>query len=112
MKYLLMGLIRIYQWTISPLLGPVCRYYPSCSHYGYEAIRVHGAVKGTGLTVWRVLRCNPWSPGGVDHVPPRKRPVWHQQLRGHSMSPGPERLVLQTSGPVENPAPTPNAQGA
>ena len=57
-----MGLIRVYQWTISPLLGPVCRYYPSCSHYGYEAVRVHGAVKGSALTAWRILRCNPWSP--------------------------------------------------
>ncbi|MFJ6211959.1 membrane protein insertion efficiency factor YidD [Streptomyces sp. NPDC092296] len=112
MKYLLMGLIRIYQWTISPLLGPVCRYYPSCSHYGYEAIRVHGAVKGTGLTAWRILRCNPWSPGGVDHVPPRKRPVWHQRLLGHFASPGHHGPAPQPSGPVENPAPTPNAQGA
>jgi uncharacterized protein len=112
MKYLLMGLIRVYQWTISPLLGPVCRYYPSCSHYGYEAIRVHGAVKGTALTAWRILRCNPWSPGGVDHVPPRRRPVWHQRLRGHVVSAGPQGPAPQPSGPVENPAPTPNAQGA
>jgi uncharacterized protein len=71
MKYVLMGLIRLYQRIVSPLLGPVCRYYPSCSHYGYEAIRVHGSVKGTGLTVWRILRCNPWSAGGVDLVPER-----------------------------------------
>lgn len=69
MKYPLLALIKLYQWTISPLLGPVCRYYPSCSHYGYTAIDRHGAVKGTGLTAWRILRCNPWSPGGVDHVP-------------------------------------------
>lgn len=81
MKYPLLLLIKIYQWTISPLLGPVCRYYPSCSHYGYEAIAVHGAVKGTALTAWRILRCNPWSLGGVDHVPPRKRPPWHARLR-------------------------------
>lgn len=73
MKYLFMGLIRIYQKTISPLLGEVCRYYPSCSHYGYEAMSVHGAFKGTILTAWRVLRCNPWSSGGVDEVPPRGR---------------------------------------
>jgi uncharacterized protein len=112
MKYLLMGLIRVYQWTISPLLGPVCRYYPSCSHYGYEAMRVHGAVKGTGLTVWRILRCNPWSPGGVDHVPPRKRPVWHQRLRGLTAGQVARGPAPHTSGPVENPAPTPNAQGA
>jgi len=68
-----MGLIRIYQRTISPLLGPVCRYYPSCSHYGYEAMSVHGAAKGTILTAWRILRCNPWSAGGIDEVPPRGR---------------------------------------
>jgi uncharacterized protein len=70
-KYVFMGLIRIYQRTISPLLGPVCRYYPSCSHYGYEAMSVHGAFKGTILTTWRILRCNPWSAGGIDDVPPR-----------------------------------------
>ncbi|MGW1762532.1 membrane protein insertion efficiency factor YidD [Streptomyces sp. NPDC002073] len=81
MKYPLLALIKLYQWTISPLLGPVCRYYPSCSHYGYTAIDRHGAVKGTALTAWRILRCNPWSPGGVDHVPARKRPRWHEQLR-------------------------------
>jgi len=73
MKYLFMGLIRIYQKTVSPLLGEVCRYYPSCSHYGYEAMSVHGAFKGTILTAWRLLRCNPWSAGGVDEVPPRGR---------------------------------------
>src|SRR5581483_168600 len=68
MKYVLMGLIRLYQLTISRMLGPVCRYYPSCSHYGYEAIAVHGSVKGSILTAWRILRCNPWSAGGVDPV--------------------------------------------
>ncbi|AGJ56039.1 membrane protein insertion efficiency factor YidD [Streptomyces sp. FT05W] len=81
MKYPLLALIKLYQWTISPLLGPVCRYYPSCSHYGYTAIDRHGAIKGTALTAWRILRCNPWSPGGVDYVPPRKRPRWHELLR-------------------------------
>ena len=68
MKYIPMGLIRLYQLTVSKMIGPVCRYYPSCSHYGYEAISVHGAAKGTVLTAWRILRCNPWSAGGVDPV--------------------------------------------
>lgn len=81
MKYPLLALIKLYQWTISPLLGPVCKYYPSCSRYGYTAIDRHGAIKGTALTAWRILRCNPWSLGGVDHVPPRKRPRWHEMLR-------------------------------
>ena len=74
MKYLLMGLIRLYQILLSPLVnwrGPVCKYYPSCSHYGYEAVKTHGAVKGGGMTVWRVLRCNPWSSGGYDPVRPK-----------------------------------------
>ena len=73
--------LHAYRAVVSPLYGDVCRYYPSCSHYGYTAIDRHGAVKGTALTAWRILRCNPWSPGGVDHVPPRKRPRWHEQLR-------------------------------
>ena len=74
MKYLLMGLIRLYQILLSPLVnwrGSVCKYYPSCSHYGYEAVKTHGAVKGGGMTVWRVLRCNPWSSGGYDPVRPK-----------------------------------------
>ena len=67
----LVWIIRLYQLTISPILGPVCRYYPSCSAYGVTALERHGLVRGTWLTVRRVLRCHPWAPGGVDHVPPR-----------------------------------------
>jgi putative membrane protein insertion efficiency factor len=51
MKYPLLALIKLYQWTISPLLGPVCKYYPSCSHYGYQAIDRHGAIKGFRCTL-------------------------------------------------------------
>jgi putative membrane protein insertion efficiency factor len=83
MKYLLMWAIRGYQRIVSPWLGPVCRYYPSCSHYGYEAISVHGATKGSLLAAWRVLRCNPWSAGGVDLVPPRGS--WQGQEDGESV---------------------------
>ena len=72
MKYLFMGLIRIWQWTVSAWLGPVCRFYPSCSHYGYEAFRVHGTLRGGWLTARRVVRCNPWNAGGVDFVPERR----------------------------------------
>ncbi|WP_022923466.1 membrane protein insertion efficiency factor YidD [Serinicoccus marinus] len=67
----LVWMIRLYQWTISPLLGPVCRYYPSCSAYGVNALERHGPLRGGWLTVRRVLRCHPWAAGGVDHVPPR-----------------------------------------
>ncbi|MGQ0625305.1 MAG: membrane protein insertion efficiency factor YidD [Sporichthyaceae bacterium] len=75
MKYLPMALIKLYQWTISPLLGPVCRFYPSCSHYGYEAFRVHGTLRGGWLTARRLTRCHPWNAGGLDPVPPG-RPWW------------------------------------
>jgi putative membrane protein insertion efficiency factor len=69
MKYPLMWLIRGYQKVISPILPPSCRFEPSCSQYGYEAIQKYGAFKGTGLAIWRVLRCNPWCKGGYDPVP-------------------------------------------
>jgi putative membrane protein insertion efficiency factor len=66
---LLVAGIRGYQRYISPLFGPTCRYYPSCSAYALGAVRTHGPGKGLVLSVWRLLRCNPWSPGGIDHVP-------------------------------------------
>ncbi|WP_022868847.1 membrane protein insertion efficiency factor YidD [Schaalia vaccimaxillae] len=61
--------IRIYQRLVSPMIGPRCRYAPTCSHYAVEAIQVHGIIKGILLGIWRILRCNPWSLGGVDYVP-------------------------------------------
>lgn len=75
-QYALMGVIRIYQLVISPLLGPRCKYYPSCSHYGLEAVRRHGAVRGSVMAAWRILRCNPWSNGGVDEVPAKGAPLF------------------------------------
>lgn len=69
MSRILLGLIAVYRKLISPLLGPHCRFAPSCSEYAAEAIRTHGAVRGGWLGVKRVARCHPWSPGGVDHVP-------------------------------------------
>lgn len=71
MKTLLTFLIRVYQVAISPMLGPRCRFYPSCSNYALEALRVHGAAKGGYLTARRVCRCHPWNAGGVDPVPPK-----------------------------------------
>lgn len=67
--WLLIALVRVYQWTLRPVIGANCRFYPSCSEYSIEALRRHGAVRGTGLTAWRVLRCNPWNEGGYDPVP-------------------------------------------
>ncbi len=69
-KFVLLGLIRAYQKVISPALPPdTCRFYPTCSHYGYQAIYKYGAIKGTGMAIWRVLRCNPYNQGGFDPVP-------------------------------------------
>lgn len=65
--------VRAYQLVVSPWLAPRCKYYPSCSAYALTALRVHGAVRGSLLACWRVLRCNPWSLGGVDEVPPPRR---------------------------------------
>ncbi len=62
-------LIRLYQKYISPYKGTKCPYHPSCSQYGMEAIEKYGAVKGGALALWRILRCNPFSKGGVDPVP-------------------------------------------
>jgi len=69
MKYILMGLIRLYQMTLSKIMPPSCRFTPSCSHYGYEAIRKYGALKGGWMAVKRVGRCHPMNPGGYDPVP-------------------------------------------
>lgn len=66
---ILVGIIRSYQILLSPRIGQVCRYYPSCSHYGLAAVKVHGAGKGSLLAAWRVLRCHPWATGGVEYIP-------------------------------------------
>lgn len=69
MKYLLIGLLKVYRLLVSPLYGNVCRYYPSCSAYALRAVQVHGAVRGSAYAVRRLLRCHPWTPGGYDPVP-------------------------------------------
>jgi putative membrane protein insertion efficiency factor len=70
MKTLLVWFLRGYQLLLSPLLGQKCRFYPTCSNYAIEALRVHGAARGSLLAARRVCRCHPWNPGGVDFVPP------------------------------------------
>ncbi|MCW4151874.1 membrane protein insertion efficiency factor YidD [Halomonas sp. 18H] len=65
----LLGLIRLYQLVVSPLLGPRCRYWPSCSHYTAEALTIHGPLKGGWLAIKRILRCHPGAAGGIDPVP-------------------------------------------
>jgi len=68
-RLVLLGLIRLYQASFAKTQPPdTCRFYPSCSHYGYQAIYKYGVFKGAALAIWRVLRCNPFNPGGYDPV--------------------------------------------
>jgi putative membrane protein insertion efficiency factor len=69
MKVLLLGLIHSYRILISPLFPPSCRFHPTCSQYGLEAIARYGSIKGGWLTAKRIVRCHPWSEGGYDPVP-------------------------------------------
>jgi uncharacterized protein len=67
--------LRLYKATLSKLLGPRCRFYPSCSQYAMEAIQKHGSIRGIALALARIARCHPWHPGGVDLVPDRVPPT-------------------------------------
>lgn len=69
MKRLLKGAIRLYQLTLSGVIGPRCRFYPSCSHYASEALETHGVIQGIRLSAMRICRCHPFNPGGYDPVP-------------------------------------------
>lgn len=87
MKTLLVWLLRGYQLVLSPMLGQNCRFYPSCSHYAIEALKTHGAAKGSLLAARRVCRCHPWNDGGFDPVPPAptsisEQPHSHTAARG------------------------------
>jgi putative membrane protein insertion efficiency factor len=69
-RWILLGILRGYQKFISPgIAANSCRFYPSCSHYAYQAIYKYGALKGSAMAAWRLLRCNPFNPGGYDPVP-------------------------------------------
>ena len=69
MRSVFIGLIKVYQWTLSPFMGFHCRFSPSCSHYAIEAIRKYGALKGLLLGTKRIARCHPWGASGHDPVP-------------------------------------------
>jgi len=66
LKRIFLRAIKVYQRFVSPVLGGSCRFYPSCSEYSYEIIKKYGVLKGGILSLWRILRCNPWNKGGVD----------------------------------------------
>jgi len=81
MRRILTTVIRGYRYLLSPMLGPNCRFYPSCSCYAEEAIESHGAMRGSYLAIRRILRCHPWHEGGFDPVPPRtSAPSHHSHL--------------------------------
>lgn len=82
MKTLLVWLLRGYQLLLSPMLGPRCRFYPSCSNYAIEALRVHGGARGAWLAARRVCRCHPWHEGGFDPVPQAHGSPSHPAARG------------------------------
>jgi uncharacterized protein len=84
---LLILLVRAYQRLISPLLGPRCRFYPSCSAYAVEALQTHGALRGSWLAVRRLGRCHPWNPGGPDPVPPARPGSAPTSPRPHGVRP-------------------------
>lgn len=69
-RLLLIAFLTLYRWLVSPMYGDTCRFYPSCSLYALTAVQRHGALRGSWLAGRRLLRCHPWNPGGVDHVPP------------------------------------------
>ncbi|GLS28214.1 membrane protein insertion efficiency factor YidD [Marinibactrum halimedae] len=69
MTQILLALIKVYRYLASPWVGNQCRFYPTCSMYAEDAIKIHGPAKGCYLSILRILRCNPWSKGGLDYVP-------------------------------------------
>jgi len=71
MRFLFIIPIRLYRYFISPLLGPSCRFYPSCSNYAEDAIKQHGVIRGSWLALKRLAKCHPWHEGGIDPVPPQ-----------------------------------------
>lgn len=93
MRWLLIAPIRFYQRFISPLTPPACRFYPSCSHYTVEALETHGALWGLWLGFWRILRCQPFHPGGYDPVPPRHTP--RVCLDGHAVAALPDAVAVR-----------------
>jgi len=84
MKHILIGIIKFYQRFISPLLPASCRFYPTCSQYSKEALEKYGVLKGGFLSVKRILKCNPFHPGGIDYPDPEKNKLTDCKERAHA----------------------------
>jgi putative membrane protein insertion efficiency factor len=98
-RWLVVQLLRGYRAVVSPLYGPTCRFYPSCSAYALTAVERYGVIRGGRLAVWRVLRCNPWNPGGVDPVPPLEVPSHECSVGSGDSGEGSTASVATTSAP-------------
>ncbi len=87
LKYPLIWFVKAWRAVISPIYGNVCKYHPSCSAYGLAALETHGAFRGSWLTITRIIRCNPWSMGGVDYVPGTpEAEEWAKREQRHATS--------------------------
>ena len=96
-QYLLMGAVRAYRLLLKPWVGCVCRFDPSCSSYTLQALQQHGALRGSALGVWRILRCQPWCNGGCDPVP------------GHLVNPAAGLFTRLVSPQADKPVPSSTA---
>ncbi|MCH9634421.1 MAG: putative membrane protein insertion efficiency factor [Chlamydiae bacterium] len=83
------SLVIVYQWTISPLLRPCCRFYPTCSTYAIESIEKHGSIKGGWLILKRLFKCFPWHPGGYDPVPSKESKGSYPRVSDHYLDDSP-----------------------
>lgn len=85
-----LALLRAYKWALSPMLGPACRYVPSCSDYAADAVAHYGVLRGSGMAIWRLLRCHPFAKGGLDPAIPASR--------NHACGMEPSASATQTLG--------------
>ena len=126
--YVAVGAVRVYQWTLRPVIGANCRFFPSCSDYAIDAFRTHGALRGSGLAARRILRCNPWNAGGYDPVPacdcasPSDNAPTHRTtspspcglgggVRRHDVNPSTHFATVTRAGAAPPPDPLPQGEG-
>ena len=86
-RLLLIAAIKLYRLTLAGLLGGQCRFHPSCSVYAEEAVRTHGAIRGSALAAWRIVRCSPLTRGGLDPVPARRSSVYDDIIQRREGAP-------------------------
>ena len=105
-RQLLIGLVRGYRFFLSPWLGSACRFEPTCSRYALEALERHGAVAGSALAGWRLMRCHPWCAGGCDAVPERAPRLFAHLGLGSRAAADPDRPNTNPTSPLSGPTST------